>query len=137
MANEENLIPINQRTKSEQREIASKAGKASGRARRDNRTFRETWEQLLPLMWKDKDGKLSVNPVTGKPMSVREKMAFEAFRMILKGNVKALQTVLDVLGERVIKSETDIKLKADKYDKMSEEELQAEARRLLDSITNP
>nr|DAF57687.1 MAG TPA: hypothetical protein [Siphoviridae sp. ctedO8] len=35
-----NLIPLNQRTKKEQREIAKKGGKASGKARAEKRDFR-------------------------------------------------------------------------------------------------
>ena len=34
MANEQNLIPLNKRTKSEQREYARKGGKKSGEVRR-------------------------------------------------------------------------------------------------------
>ncbi len=34
MANEENLIPVTKRTKSEAREISKKGGQASGAARR-------------------------------------------------------------------------------------------------------
>lgn len=37
MANDENLIPMNRRTKSEQRKIATAGGKASGAARRKKR----------------------------------------------------------------------------------------------------
>lgn len=53
MANEQNLIPMNKRTKSEQRELASKAGKASGAARRAKKSMRETAEFLLGLKVSD------------------------------------------------------------------------------------
>lgn len=41
MANEQNLIPFNERTEKERRELAIKAGKASGEARRKKKTMRE------------------------------------------------------------------------------------------------
>ena len=41
MANQTNLISIKERTTKEQREIASKGGKASGKARRRNRVMRD------------------------------------------------------------------------------------------------
>ena len=37
----ENLIPMNQRTKEQQREIATKGGIASGEARRENKQIKE------------------------------------------------------------------------------------------------
>lgn len=41
MANEENLTPQSKRTKSEQREIAKKGGKASAKARAERKAMRE------------------------------------------------------------------------------------------------
>lgn len=47
MANEHNLIPINQRTKSEAREISRKGGLASGKARRQRADLKRAFETLL------------------------------------------------------------------------------------------
>ena len=47
MANEENLIPFEERTESEQREIRSKGGIASGKSRRHKRDLRKTAAWLL------------------------------------------------------------------------------------------
>jgi len=41
MANEDNLIPFNERTESEHREIARSGGIASGESRRERKTLRE------------------------------------------------------------------------------------------------
>ena len=49
MANDENLIPMNRRTKSEQRKIATAGGKASGAARRKKRDMRKAAEMLLNM----------------------------------------------------------------------------------------
>lgn len=49
MANkgQENLIPLNERTKEEQREIAIMGGKASGEARKEKATMRKQLEAML------------------------------------------------------------------------------------------
>jgi len=49
MANEENLIPFDERTESEQREIQTKGGKKSGEARRRKRSMKQAMELLLSL----------------------------------------------------------------------------------------
>ncbi len=51
---EENLIPFNKRTESERREIAKKAGIASGAARRAKKTRRETVKMISELPVQDK-----------------------------------------------------------------------------------
>ena len=43
----DNLIPMNERTKDEQREIAQKGGIASGKARRHKRTMKEAAQIIL------------------------------------------------------------------------------------------
>lgn len=47
MANEQNLIPANKRTKSEHREIAQKGGKASGKARRKKAELKKALNTVL------------------------------------------------------------------------------------------
>lgn len=47
--NEKNLIPINERTKNEQREITSKGGKASGKARRRKKSMKQVMDMLLEM----------------------------------------------------------------------------------------
>ena len=49
MANEGNLIPFNERTESEQRQIAQKGGIASGAARRRKRSMKEAADYYLSL----------------------------------------------------------------------------------------
>lgn len=53
MANEQNLIPQSERTKSEQREIARQGGIASGRARLRRKQGRELLRALLSMPEKD------------------------------------------------------------------------------------
>lgn len=49
MANEQNLIPLNERTKSEQRIIATQGGIASGIARRQKKTLKEIGDMIGSL----------------------------------------------------------------------------------------
>lgn len=49
MPNEKNLVPFDQRTEREQREIAQLGGIASGRARRRKRAMREAADYYLSL----------------------------------------------------------------------------------------
>ena len=53
MANEKNLVSIGDRTTSEQREITSAGGKASGVARRRKRALREAADLYLSLPVRD------------------------------------------------------------------------------------
>lgn len=75
-----NLIPINSRTMKEQRELCSKAGKASGRARAFNKTLRES---MIELCTPD----------------VMDAIAKRLIQMALHGNLKAIMLLLDILGE--------------------------------------
>lgn len=134
--NNENLIPIGDRSESEQREMRQKGGKASGKKRRDKRTFRETIMSLLSMPDVDKNGKQLISPITGKPMSVLENTVLQLLIEARKGNVKAIQTILDVLGERTFHIESDVKI-GSRYDNMTEEEMREEANRLLASINDP
>lgn len=51
--NPDNLIPLNKRTKEEQREIASKGGKASGKARRRKANAKKAVELFCSLPLKE------------------------------------------------------------------------------------
>ena len=49
MANEQNLIPLNKRSKSEQREIQSSGGKARAKKINDRKIFKEVIEEYLGI----------------------------------------------------------------------------------------
>ena len=49
-----------------------------------------------------------MNEVTGKPMSMMEEAAMTAVMGAIGGDVKQLQTILDVLGERSLKIDNTI-----------------------------
>lgn len=89
MANEQNLKPLNERTKKEQREIAKKGGIASGESRRQRKTLKEELEILL------------------EQNKTQEKMAVALVKRAMKhgektanaGN-KAFEIIRDTIGEK-------------------------------------
>lgn len=85
MANEQNLKPQNKRTKSEQREIAQKGGRASGVSRRKRKTLKE--ELMLLLEEGDYQSKLCTALMKG------------AIKAAENGDAKAFNTIRDTIGE--------------------------------------
>ncbi len=83
MANEKNLIPMNKRTESEQREIAKKGGKASGISRAIAKTFKETINDEL--------SDESLKKIIKKIISEAQ-----------KGNMKAIELLRDTRGEKPV-----------------------------------
>ena len=99
--NEKNLVPMNRRTKEEQRKISSAGGKASGKARRAKKTMREYAELLLSLPVSDqrKWNKLSR---LGIPVwSIDNKMAVIAaiVQAAQAGDVQAAKELRSIIGE--------------------------------------
>jgi hypothetical protein len=89
MANEQNLIPLNERTKSEQRAIASAGGKASGEARRRRKTLKE---ELLAILSDD---------------DIQERMSLALINEAIEGNnagsvTRAFETIRDTIGEKPV-----------------------------------
>lgn len=100
---------LNARLTPEQRsENGRKAGKASAKARRDKRCFRETVSALLQMPMVDKVGNEIISPITGKPISIREQIITAMLQKATKGDIKTIQTILDVLGERTINLKNDV-----------------------------
>lgn len=90
MANPQNLIPNDQRTPTERRENARKAGKASGEARRKRKAMREAFEELLQRQYTDREGR-ETDGITALTTRVYQKA--------LDGDMKAVQFIRDTVGE--------------------------------------
>ena len=132
MANNENLkrgAATQFRSGEEAVRNGQKGGVASGRRRRDRRTFRETLLELLALPDIDRNGNPVVSPLTGKPLSIREGIVMQALLSARKGNMRALQTILDAVGERTFKVEADVNL-----DTMSDAQLDEIVRQISSNI---
>lgn len=86
MANSKNLIPNSARTPSERRANASKAGKASGEARRKRKALKELLEEALMMETKTGNNAIDITNAIIKKAK--------------KGNVKAYEVIRDTIGEK-------------------------------------
>lgn len=99
MANEKNLIPHSQRSKEEARENGRKGGQRSGEVRRQKKTIAE----FLKL-WADKEVD-EKNKETLKKSGLDEEatnrtlLILPLIKKALMGDIKALQMIIDLLGE--------------------------------------
>lgn len=92
MANIENLKSNTERTPKERKELARKAGLASGAARREKKTMKAMLDYLLE--------KEIVNKKTGEKMSTKEAICTAIMSKALKGDVKAWSEIRDTIGEK-------------------------------------
>ena len=101
MANEKNLIPLNQRTKSEQRKIQSQGGKARAESERRRKTARECAEIYLSLPVSDmrKWNRMSREGVSPDDMDNMMLLVASMIKAGQAGDVAAFNAVLRVLGE--------------------------------------
>ena len=101
MANEQNLRPLNTRTKTEQRAIARQGGIASGEARRQKKTLREIGDMI---------GSLRVNSENNRKIMREAGIADEdmirdteaMFRLSVKaasGDTRAIELLAKLRGE--------------------------------------
>lgn len=89
------IIGVNATRTPEQRsEYARKAGQASGRARRFAKTFKEA--AMKALEQKAKNGK-------GEDINGREAIINSLMAQAVKGNIKAAQIMIELVGEAPIK----------------------------------
>lgn len=87
MANEHNLKPNSERTPSERRENARKAGKASGQARRKRKEFKEAIKTALTVLMEDN--------------KTVQDIGIEALlNKFMQGDLKAFELVRDTIGEK-------------------------------------
>jgi hypothetical protein len=102
MANPENLVPNEDRTPSQRRANASKAGKASARKRRERRDMRETFREMLdmPLHKGSVTSAGTMDGMDGKNMTVGQAIALAQLRKAMAGDTKAAEFIRDTSGQR-------------------------------------
>lgn len=100
MANEQNLKPLNTRTKAEQRKIARMGGKKSGEVRRAKKTFRELMEEYGGMP-DENDPRLTNDQAV---MINQYKLA----KSDKPGSTKAAEFVRDTKGEAPSKNEINL-----------------------------
>ena len=102
MANEQNLIPFDERTESEQREIATAGGIASGAARRRKRALKDAADLFLSLPVTDNRvyNKLARKGVSPEDIDNQMVMICGLHAQASRGDAKAAKVLVDILGEQ-------------------------------------
>ena len=99
--NEKNLIPMDQRTESEARELGKLGGKASGAARRRRRALKEAADLYLSLPVADRRRWNALARRGIDPEDIDNQMAMIAglTDAAAEGDARAGRLILDILGE--------------------------------------
>ena len=125
--NEKNLIPNEERTPSERRENARKAGVASGKARREKKTIQKILADLLDSEIKDSPqfAKLASKMGVESDKSVKDIFTMVCLLNSVKsGNLGDLERLSKLLGEDKQNENSDVLAKLDKVigevDKLAE-----------------
>ena len=107
MAGYENIKDANSnRTPEERRELAIKAGRASGKARRRTSNLRDTMNKLLTLKV-EVDGLSDVLRADGGESTYEEIITMAMIQQAMLGDVKAYKAIMQVVGQ-TNKSEADL-----------------------------
>ncbi|CAM3387486.1 Phage protein [Streptococcus pluranimalium] len=98
MANDHNLIPINQRTKSEAREISRKGGLASGKVRRQRADLKRAFETLLSSEVNNEQMRDLLIGLGYAPTN-EIALALVVLQKALNGDVKAFSKIQEVMDK--------------------------------------
>lgn len=102
--NDENIRPygFDQRTASEQREIARNGGIASGESRRKAKTLAEAMKMVAFLGLTDEEMKeeLRARGVSDENMTVAVASAMAVVKKAMSGDVSAFNAIRDIIGEK-------------------------------------
>lgn len=128
---QENLIPVNTRTKEEAREISVRGGIASGKTRRAQKTFREIFISIMDVPVKE----AQIDEIANLPclqgldkrnFVVKDIIALQQAQKAMNGDTRAYEAVRDSIGEII-----DMKLKME-IDMKADEAKLANLKKLLD-----
>lgn len=108
MANEENLIPLNKRTKSEQRKIQRKGGVESGRVRRERADLKKKINDVLAM---DVFSPQLKEMLEEKGLSATNQTAIATvlLQKALKGDMRAIELLAKMNGNEGTKDALDKK----------------------------
>ena len=109
MPNEKNLVPISERTTSEQREIQKKGGIASGAARRRKRSLKEAADLYLSLPVTDRRRANKLRRRKVDPEDIDNQMAMVAglTDAATDGDARAAAVLVKLLGEETPPGDAD------------------------------
>ena len=112
------LVPLNKRTKDEQKKITSKGGIASGKSRRRKEALRTALKEAVSLTLKELPHDLRVAimyaaNITDMELTVSDAILGSLIRSACAGNSQMMKVLLDVLDETpdVRLKERELKLK--------------------------
>ncbi|WP_216634974.1 hypothetical protein [Selenomonas sp. oral taxon 126] len=122
------MKPLNQRTKSEQREITTKGGIESGKARRRKKALRTALKEAVALSMKElhpdlKDGIMRAAGLKDEALTVGDAILGSIVRSACAGDPKMMKILLDTIGESadIRLHEREVKLKEKAVDAGREE----------------
>lgn len=109
MANAQNLIPFDERTESEQREIATAGGIASGAARRRKRALKDAADLFLSLPVTDNRvyNKLARKGVNPADIDNQMAMICGLHAQASLGDARAAKVLIEMLGEKAEHTEDE------------------------------
>ena len=101
MPNERNLIPFDERTEEEQREIRSSGGRASGVSRRRKRSLREAADLYLslPVANRKRWNAIAKEGVDPEDIDNQMAMIIGLTQAAMGGDAKAAKIIMDLLPE--------------------------------------
>ena len=110
MPNEKNLIPMDQRSKSEARDLGQKGGIASGISRRRKRSLKEAADLYLSLPVSDRKmwNKIARRGVDPDDIDNQMAMIIGLTMAATAGNAKAAKVIVDLLGEDAHSEEASV-----------------------------
>lgn len=110
MANEKNLVPFDERSEKEARELGQKGGIASGKARRRKKNLKQKMQLLLSLPAADNDqSELATMGVDPEDMDNEMVLVKALFLAAAAGDTRAFDRIQDVLGKSVAREELALK----------------------------
>ena len=110
----QDLIPLNQRTKDEQKKICSKGGKKSGEVRREQKTYRDMAKAMLSATITDEN---ILNELQAYGLSETDVKAYTLLGMIKasgNGSHNAFDRLMELIGEKEQNQNENVIAKLDK-----------------------
>lgn len=101
MANEQNLIPLNQRSKEDAKKIQQMGGQARGAARKRKRSMRDAAEYYLslPVMDKKAISRFEKDGIETDDIDNQMAIIVGLARSAMRGDSKAAKLLMEMLGE--------------------------------------
>ena len=98
------LMPLNKRTKDEQKKITQKGGIASGKARRQKKALRVALKEAVAMKLKDlppdlQCGIMKAAKLKDRELSVSDAILGSIVRAACGGNSQMMKLLLDTIGE--------------------------------------